>query len=70
MINHPSIILKKKFFYLIQHKFGKRAKILPSVSTAYKMLCFSGEGKSFNFIQLHTRYFSKSYTNFSEFFVS
>ena len=70
MIIHSSIILKKTFFDLIQHKFGQRAKILPSVSTAYKMLCFSGEGKSFNFIQLHTPSFRKSYTNFSKFFVS
>ena len=70
MIIHPSIILKKTFFDLIQHKFGQRAKILPSVSTAYKMLCFSCKGKSFNFIQLHTRSFSNSYINFSKFFVS
>ena len=70
MIIHSSIILKKTFFDLIQHKFGQRAKILPSGSTAYKMLCFSGEGKSFNFIQLHTPSFSKSYTIFSKFFVS
>ena len=42
MINRPSI-----YFDLIPHKFGQKAKILPSVSTAYKMLCFSGEGKSF-----------------------
>ena len=39
----------------------------PNVSTAYMMLCFSDEGKYFYFIQLHTRYFSKSYTNFSKF---
>ena len=39
----------------------------PNVSTAYMMLCFSDEGKYFYFIQLHTRYFSKSYTNLSKF---
>ena len=44
-------------------------KILSNVSTAYMMLCFSDEGESFYFIQLHTRYFSKSYTNFSKVFV-
>ena len=48
----------------------QRAKIPPSVLIAYKILCFSGEGKSFYFIQLHARYFSNWFTNFSKFFVS
>ena len=47
MVNCPSIILKKLFFDLIPHKFGKRAKILPNVSTVYKMLCYLGEGKNY-----------------------
>ena len=47
MVNSPSIILKKLFFYLIPHKFGKRAKILPNVSTVYKMLCYLDEGKNY-----------------------
>ena len=47
MVNRPSIVLKKLFFYLIPHKFGKRAKILPNVSTDYKMLCYLDEGKNY-----------------------
>ena len=55
MVNRPSIILKKLFFDLIPHKFGKRAKLLPNVSTAYKMLVIQTKENpsiSFNYVRV------------------
>ena len=55
MVNCSSIILKKLFFDLIPHKFGKRAKILPNVSTAYKMLVIQTKENlsiSFNYVRV------------------
>ena len=55
MVNCPSIILKKLFFDLIPHKFGKRAKIIPNVSTAYKMLVIQTKENlsiSFNYVRV------------------
>ena len=54
-VNCPSIILKKLFFDLIPNEFGKRAKILPKVSTAHKMLVIQTKENlsiSFNYVRV------------------
>ena len=55
MLNYSSIILKKTFFDLIQHKIGQRIKILPAFQPLTKCFVFQAIENlsiSFNYIRV------------------